>query len=381
MNRTQLELDALPAVLAQLLERHLHVSNVEVGDVQAPSGGHSAAMLYFTAGWRDHRVSEQRDLVIRLEPAGNNLFLNQDILFEWSVMEGVGRHPNIPIPPLLLSEADPSVLGRPFYIMGMVPGDVPQDGPAYHAAGFMVDELTESERATLWYNGLDVLANLHVLDYRDGLAFLNRPERGPTGLAQYLNWIDEWYDWIRGGRKYPIIDAGMDYLMSSQPNLRDCVLWGDSRIGNMIFSADTTVAAVIDWEMAALGPGEADLAWWLVMDYLQSDGLEVPRLSGLPTREDTLARYEKVRGEPVGDLHYFEVLAALRFAIILVRFADLYRGSPLLAEDTIFDTNNHSIRLLAELLGLPVPKLSADTLRLLRDGKPLEAEGGDTTHT
>ena len=36
--------------------------------------------------------------------------------------------------------------------------------------------------------------------------------------------------------------------------------WGDSRIGNILYR-DFVPAAVLDWEMAGLGPRELDLAW------------------------------------------------------------------------------------------------------------------------
>ena len=39
--------------------------------------------------------------------------------------------------------------------------------------------------------------------------------------------------------------------------------WGDARIGNMLFHDDRSVASVLDWEMATIGPAEMDLAWYL----------------------------------------------------------------------------------------------------------------------
>ena len=38
--------------------------------------------------------------------------------------------------------------------------------------------------------------------------------------------------------------------------------WGDARIGNMIFR-DGRCVAVLDWEMATLGPPQMDLGWFL----------------------------------------------------------------------------------------------------------------------
>jgi aminoglycoside phosphotransferase (APT) family kinase protein len=42
------------------------------------------------------------------------------------------------------------------------------------------------------------------------------------------------------------------------------LLWGDARIGNMIFAPGGTPVAVLDWETATFGQAEEDLAWYLL---------------------------------------------------------------------------------------------------------------------
>ena len=37
-------------------------------------------------------------------------------------------------------------------------------------------------------------------------------------------------------------------------------MWGDSRVGNVLYQ-DFRPVAVLDWEMATLGPREMDVAW------------------------------------------------------------------------------------------------------------------------
>jgi hypothetical protein len=79
-----------------------------------------------------------------------------------------------------------------------------------------------------------------------------------------------------------------------------------------------------------------------------------------------VARYEQTRGCAVKDLRYYEILAALRFAIILVRASQFMRQAGIVDEDTTFGTNSHPTLFLAEYLGLPVPELSQDILRVVR---------------
>ena len=328
-------------------------------------------MLCFTAAWQASGICHERRLIVRF-PANFVLFFEYDPALEWRAMEALLGSP-VPVPPLLFHETDASVLGRPFYVMGHVDGRVPQTTPSYHATGFMAEELDGAARAELWFNGLRALAQLHRLDCRCGFAFLGRPRRGARGLDQYLEWVRDWYHWMRESQSYPIVERALGYLFANRPeHAPDCVLWGDARIGNVIFDGANKVAALLDWEMAALGPAEVDFAWWLVMDELLSEGLELPRLAGLPDRGESIEFYERARGRPVEHLEYYEILASLRFALVLVRAAVRYRSVGLVEADTTFASSSPPMRLLARQLGMDVPELSPDIVRLL--GRPFDAK-------
>jgi aminoglycoside phosphotransferase (APT) family kinase protein len=306
-------------------------------------------MISFSAVWQADDGRHELKLIARF-PANFELFLEYDLMLEWQTMEALAATA-VAVPPLLFYEPDPAALGRPFYVMGHIEGRVPQMAPSYHVAGFMAEELDEALRAESWFNGLAALARLHALDCRQGFGFLRRPSRGACGLDQYLDWVRDWYDWMRDGRRYPIVEAALDHLFANKPrDARDCVLWGDARIGNVIFGDDNSVAALLDWEMAALGPGEADLAWWIVMDSLLSEGIELPRLAGLPDRGESIAFYERVSGQAVVHIEYYEIFAALRFALVLIRATERYRSVGVVAPDSTFGLNSPPMRLLAQQL-------------------------------
>jgi aminoglycoside phosphotransferase (APT) family kinase protein len=76
--------------------------------------------------------------------------------------------------------------------------------------------------------------------------------------------------------------------------------------------------------MAALGPGEVDPAWWVVMDNLLSESLELPRLADLPDRSESIGFYERARGRAAEHIDYYEIFAALRFALVLIRATERY---------------------------------------------------------
>ena len=64
---------------------------------------------------------------------------------------------------------------------------------------------------------------------------------------------------------YPLIERTFDWLDAHAPRrLRPVFNWGDSRIGNMLWR-DFEPVAVLDWEMATVGPREIDLAWMIFL--------------------------------------------------------------------------------------------------------------------
>jgi aminoglycoside phosphotransferase (APT) family kinase protein len=130
--------------------------------------------------------------------------------------------------------------------------------------------------------------------------------------------------------------------------------WGDARLSNVIYRAFRPVA-VLDWEMATLGPAEVDLGWFLYFQRFFSEGLGVPDLPGFPAREAAIHGYEQLAGRTMDDLFYYEVFAAWRNATIMLRIADIYETRGLLSPDSGAGQNNVATRMLAGMLGLPSP--------------------------
>ncbi len=90
----------------------------------------------------------------------------------------------------------------------------------------------------------------------------------------------------------------------------------------MIFGSDHRVAAVIDWEVASIGPPEIDVGHWLFFDRFATDAVGVETASRLARSAATVARYEDRSGRVLGDLEWFEMLEELVIATTLVRQAD-----------------------------------------------------------
>ena len=91
---------------------------------------------------------------------------------------------------------------------------------------------------------------------------------------------------------------------------RDSVLiWGDSRIGNVLYR-DFRPVAVLDWEMATLGPRELDVGWIIFAHMVFQELAGLAGLPGLPNvlrEEDVRATYRRLSGVELADLRWFYV--------------------------------------------------------------------------
>jgi aminoglycoside phosphotransferase (APT) family kinase protein len=274
-------------------------------------------------------------------------------------METIAAQSTVPIPPLFGAEPDPAVLGGPFFVMGHVDGRVAAERPSYHQVGWVAD-LHPSERERVAHNALKALADVHEIDWRNGFHFISDGvESSP--LARYLRWVRDWFTWAAKGRDLPLLEAGLEYVERQQPAESSCgIVWGDARLGNMIIADDLTVAAVIDWEMATLGPREVDLGYWLFFEDYLTAGARVAPLDGIPKRGDIISEYQSLTGHRVIDIGYHEILAAVRFAIIVLPATDAHIRSGKFSADTTIPTNNPVTQILARYLGLPVPELAPE---------------------
>jgi len=299
----------------------------EVSEVSAPSGpGLSSETLLFDAQWRERGASAGGSFVARMSPDMSRypVFPTYDLALQYRCLELVRSQSEVPVPTTRWLELDPEPLGSAFFVMERVSGRVPPDMPPY-VFGSWVTELSDAERAELERNSVGVLAKLHAIDVSGrNAAFLDRPKYGKTPLDQHLAYQREYYDWAREGVRYPTLERIFDWLERRRPADEGptCLNWGDSRIGNMLFEGFAPVA-VLDWEMAALGAPEVDLAWMLYMHAFFRGLAEAAgfgnKVPDFMTRERVTKTYEALSGRRVRDLDYYEVFAALRYAIVSIR--------------------------------------------------------------
>ena len=343
----------LAAWLAGVLPGARHI---EVSPLSGPAAtGFSNDTLFFDLSYELDGRRVERALVCRIEPTGFGIFPRYDVAAQYRVMAAL-RCTEVPVPAMAWLERDAAVLGAPFFAMERVEGRIPTDNPPYHAGGW-VTEVDPAEREALWWSAVDALAAIHRQDPGAlGVDFLEAPGAGDDAHAWQLEHWARYASWARRGRPDPTADAALAWLRAHRPcdGREHRLCWGDSRIGNMIFR-DGRCVAVLDWEMATLGPPEMDLGWFLYMDRHHCEGIGVARLAGFPGRVETVARWEERVDRPASDLGYYEAFAAYRFAVIMHRVGLQMIEYGVMPADSTFPLDNTASRLLAKILELPPP--------------------------
>ncbi len=362
--RSEIMPDGLAGWLAERLTEASDepVTDLRVSDAERSAAGQSNDTVLFTAQWTSRDTPKSRGFVLRRQPSGRRIFLQPDVVREGRVLQGLEVERRVPVPHIVGCESDPNVLGCPFFVMERVAGRVPLARPSIHAVGWL-PLLSPDERRTMWDSAMDTLVSVHATDWPSTHPFLLGGGDPGAALGAHIGRLVEWYRWTAAGRSYPITDAGVDRLVADRPAMGsdDAVLvWGDARVGNMIFGDDHHVAAAIDWEVATIGPPAIDVAHWLFFDAFATTAAGFDRLDGWPDRETTIAEYEARSGRTVAHLWYFELMDEIFMATTLIRQADFRVERGLAPASTRMGADNTVTQMLAARLGLPVPELSPD---------------------
>ena len=101
-----------------------------------------------------------------------------------------------------------------------------------------------------------------------------------------------------------------------------------------------------------MAPPEVDLGWWLMFDRCSHEVIDAARLNGEPSREEQRDIYAACAGRDPGDTFYFEVLAAARYAAIVVRVMNAWVDREMLPGDHAIWLTNPAATCLEQLMEL-----------------------------
>jgi aminoglycoside phosphotransferase (APT) family kinase protein len=226
---------------------------------------------------------------------------------------------------------DESVIGVPFYVMRYLDGHV------------ITQELppgleSEAARFALGLDLVDTLVEIHAARGPE-LETFARP--GSYLERQVKRFAQLWE--INQTREIAAVDDVARFLAQNIPEaLPPTVVHGDYRLGNMMVSRDdpTHIAAVLDWEMGAIGDPRADVGY-LLATYSEPGGQAsalgsspVTAEPGFPSRAQLVERYVQRSDLDVQPLAWFEALALWKAAVFCEAIYGRYVRGELGEEDT-----------------------------------------------
>jgi aminoglycoside phosphotransferase (APT) family kinase protein len=337
--------------VARWLAERLAVEHVDIGEISSPKAGFSNETLFLTATWSGADGEHCEQLVLRIEPTLHQLFVEPDAMFQAAMMSALARHPGTPVPKIWFTETDASILGAPFFVMERRHGHIPADVPSFNVKGFTT-ELSPERRERLYDSAIDALVALHRIDWTDGFGFLGA-DRAGRAWPTYLEELSRMYEWSAPSRIFATdrLDEAYRFLLENAPEeTEECIVWGDARVGNLMFDDEQNVIAMFDWETASLGPPGIDLGWWLMFEDFLSEAQGVAKLDGIPDRAEIIKRYEQASGRTVAAIDYFELLACVVMAIINSRLGHLLLQSHKMTEVEAGTWARRSIDMATERL-------------------------------
>ena len=332
LQRSSRDTTTVPAALSQWL------STVMDGGVKPEitvesgidSNGMSSETIILTGRWIQDGEPVEQKWVARVAPTADDIpvFSSYRLDHQFEVMRLAGELTDVPVPQVRWLETTGDVLGAPFFLMDCIDGQVPPDVMPYTFGGNWFADATAEQRRTLQDATVEAIAKLHSIpDAEQTFGFLAEIDPpGDTALRRHFGWLKDWYQYAAAGlQRSPLVERALEWLEANFPDdvaaSESVLVWGDSRIGNVLYQ-DFKPAAVLDWEMATVGPRELDVSWIIFAHKVFAELSGLAGLPGLPDvlrEEDVRATYRELTGVEVGDLRWFYIYSGVVWCCVFMR--------------------------------------------------------------
>ena len=303
-------LDLPPLLVRRPLEAYLDAHGLGSGPIAAEPVGEGHSNITYLVR------RDGGEWVLRRPPRPPLPPSAHDVLREARLLTAVEGRP-IRTPRVLLTCADESIIGAPFYVMEKVEGDVittelpaALDDPVERGriAAELIDALVEIHEVPWQACGLE--------GYGKPTGYLERQLRRFTGLWEHNQ-----------TREVPELDEATAWLEAHRPESPAAtIVHGDYRLGNTMFAHGTParLVAIFDWELATIGDPLADVGYFTATYAAPGDPEttlfslnRVTTLPGFPPREELIARYEERSGRSMSDVRWYQTLALWKSAVFL----------------------------------------------------------------
>ncbi|MGJ6125625.1 phosphotransferase family protein [Mycolicibacterium sp. Y3] len=322
------DVSTVPAAIAQWLATQLPGKDTPAVTVESgvDANGMSSETILLTVDWD----GTQQRMVARVAPTDADVpvFSSYRLDHQFELMRQVGELTDVPVPRVRWIDTTGDVLGTPFFLMDRVEGIVPPDVMPYTFGGNWFADAPVDRQRELQDSTVEVLAKLHSIpDAAQRFAFLSESDpSGDTLLARHFGWLKDWYEFsVPDIGRSELVERALGWLADNFPAevaaTTPVLAWGDSRIGNVLYE-DFRPAAVLDWEMATVGPRELDVSWIIFAHMVFQELAGLAGLPGLPDvlrEEDVRATYERQTGVTLGDLRWFYIYSGVIWCCVFMR--------------------------------------------------------------
>jgi len=232
---------------------------------------------------------------------------------EYAVLSAA-RRAGVTVPEPLFCCSGTAVLGRPFFMMKWVEGET-------SGASLVHDDCRAEQRGEIALSLARELATIHgIRPPRLDLAALGDPPADPASerVALYRRWLDDFVD------PHPVAEWALRWLAREKPPASEIVLLhGDFRTGNYLVGKKAPTA-ILDWEFANWGDPHEDIGWFCCKSW--RFGAIDREAGGLTPRALFYRAYEEHARRTLDTkrLHYWEVMASLRWLLLALQQRDRY---------------------------------------------------------
>lgn len=332
LQRSSRDVSTVPAAISQWL------STVMPGGIRpeitvesgVDSNGMSSETLILTGRWTQDGTPVEQKWVARVAPTTDDVpvFSSYRMDHQFETMRLAGELTDVPVPRVRWLENTGEVLGAPFFLMDHVDGQVPPDVMPYTFGNNWFYDATEEQQRQLQNSSVEVIAKLHgIPKAANTFGFIaNNDPPGDTPLRRHFSWLKDWYEFSAAGiGRSNLVERAISWLEANFPEdiaaQEPVLVWGDSRIGNVLYQ-DFRPVAVLDWEMATVGPREFDVSWIIFAHSVFQELCAMAGMEGMPNvlrEEDVRVHYEKLTGVELGDLHWFHIYAGVVWCCVFMR--------------------------------------------------------------
>ncbi len=279
-----------------------------------PGGESITAIRPMTTGFSNETYGiDGPDLILRLPPAAGAMLEGHDVIGQARIYEKLGATDGAPpVPRIVMTCADPTVIGVPFFVMERIVGE-------------SIDDIS----MPAWFtDGSDALRNRVC---RDWIAAFSRLSNltPPSTLGPAVTPEDDarmWRDFGRAADCSRLVDLFDRLLESSAPlSGPPAVIHGDPKLANLMWH-DGQITAMLDWEMALAGEPLSNLGYMLFFFASDYHGASrAQKLPGMLDRNEVIGLWEEVSGRSAKGIFWHEVAQVGKLAAIIATGANMHK--------------------------------------------------------